>query len=310
MRVFLTGGTGAIGRHALSALLLAGHEVSVLARSVEKAGWVAALGARPVQVSLFDRVGLEEVIRGHEAVVNLATAIPPNSNFMKSRAWDMNDRIRIEGSSTLADAALAAGADRFIQESVVMLYSDGGDTWLDETAPTDNFPMARGNHAAEASARRFAASGGRGVVLRFGWFYGPGATHSEEFLDLARKWGVCIQLGRSSTYLSSTHVEDGGRAVTAALTAPSGTYNASDDEPLTKKAYADALAVATERNAYVRAPGSLALLLGDKTTSLTRSIRASNRLLKQVTGWAPVYRSAREGWIEMAGLNDARMSRN
>lgn len=301
MRVFLTGGTGAIGRHALGALILAGHEVTVLVRSAEKAEWVAALGASPVQVSLFDQVSLEEAMKGHEAVVNLATAIPPNSNFMKSSAWEMNDRIRIEGSTALVDAALAAGVKRFVQESVVMLYSDGGGNWLDETAPTDDFPMARGNHVAEASARRFAASGGKGVVLRFGWFYGPGATHSEEFLNMARKWGVCIQLGHSSTYLSSTHVEDGGRAVTAALYAPSGTYNASDDEPLTKKAYADALAAATGRKIYVRAPGSLALLLGEKTTSLTRSVRASNRLLREVTGWSPVYRSAREGWRAMAG---------
>jgi nucleoside-diphosphate-sugar epimerase len=302
MRVFLTGGTGAIGRHALTALLMAGHEVSVLVRSEEKAARVTRLGAQPVQVSLFDRAGLETAIRGHEAVVNLATAIPPNSDFMRPMAWEMNDRIRTEGSATLVDAALAAGALRFIQESVVMLYSDGGDVWLDESAPTDDFAMARGNHAAEASAHRFTKAGGTGVVLRFGWFYGPGATHSEEFLDLARRWGVCIQLGRNSTYLSSTHVEDGGRAVAAALGAPSGTYNASDDEPLTKKAYADALAAAAGRKAYVRAPGRLALLLGDKTTSLTRSVRASNLLLKEVTGWAPSYRSAREGWMQTAGI--------
>ncbi|MCB9972510.1 MAG: NAD(P)H-binding protein, partial [Hyphomonas sp.] len=155
MRVFLTGGTGAIGRHALTALLMAGHEVSVLVRSEEKAARVTRLGAQPVQVSLFDRAGLETAIRGHEAVVNLATAIPPNSDFMRPMAWEMNDRIRTEGSATLVDAALAAGALRFIQESVVMLYSDGGDVWLDESAPTDDFPMARGNHSAEASAHRF-----------------------------------------------------------------------------------------------------------------------------------------------------------
>src|SRR5215831_6373687 len=42
-------------------------------------------------------------------------------------------------------------------------------------------PMAQANLAAEVSANRFSTAGGAGVVLRFGWFYGPGARHSEEF---------------------------------------------------------------------------------------------------------------------------------
>jgi nucleoside-diphosphate-sugar epimerase len=58
--------------------------------------------------------------------------------------------------------------------------------------------MARANLAAEANANRFTAAGGVGVVLRFGWFYGPGATHSEEFFALARRH-VCISMGRPTT---------------------------------------------------------------------------------------------------------------
>ena len=122
-----------------------------------------------------------------------------------------------------------------------MLYPDRGSEWIDEDVPTDLFPMASGNLAAEANANRFSAAGGTGVVLRFGWFYGPGARHSEQILSLARRH-IGVVLGPPDGYLSSIHVADGGAAVAAALHIPAGTYNVVDDEPLTKREYADALA--------------------------------------------------------------------
>ena len=103
----------------------------------------------------------------HEAVVNLATAIPPTSKFMDTKAWADNVRVRIEGSAAIVDAAIEAGVSRVVQESVSMIYRDRGNAWIDEGSPTDNFPMAGPNHAAEASAHRFSAAGGLGVVLRF-----------------------------------------------------------------------------------------------------------------------------------------------
>lgn len=299
MRVFVTGGTGAIGRHAVPPLVTAGHEVSALARSDERADRLRRQGAVPVRVSLFDRPALAAALRGHDAVANLATALPATADFHKASAWAENNRIRSEGSATLVDAALAAGVPRFLQESVCMIYRDRGDQWIDETWPTDDFPAARSNLAAEASAHRFTAAGGAGVVLRFGWFYGSGATHSEAFLALARTRGICVMLGAPRGYVSSIHVADAGRAVAAALTVPAGTYNVVDDEPLTKRDYAGALAAAAGRRRCLRAPGRLALLLGDGTTSLTRSLRVANGRFRGASGWAPEYRSAREGWIAM-----------
>ena len=295
MRVFVLGGTGAIGRYAVAALVRAGHAVTALARTPERAALLGSQGAVPVTVSIFDRAGLREAFAGHDAVVNLATAIPKTSKFMRTKAWAANDRIRIEGSAAIVDGAIAAAVPRLVQESVSMLYRDGGQAWIDEECPTDRFPMARGNHAAEASANRFSAAGGAGVILRLGWFYGPGATHSEEFLALAR-WGICVMMGAPDGYVSSIHVADGGDAVAAALNVPAGTYNVVDDEPLTKRAYADALAAAAARTAWIRAPGRLARLLGDRSTSLTRSLRVSNARFRATSGWAPRFPSAREGW--------------
>jgi nucleoside-diphosphate-sugar epimerase len=295
VKVFVAGGTGAIGSHAVPALISAGHTVTALARSAEKAASVGELGAIPVRVSIFDRVALREAMVGHAAVVNLASAIPPMAKFMRTRAWRDNDRVRTEGSAAMVDAAIGAGVDRVVQESVCMLYPDRGAEWIDESVPTDRYPMAGANLAAEANAKRFSEAGGTGVVLRFGWFYGPGATHSEQLLALARRH-VCVQMGRADGYVSSIHVVDGGAGVAAALHAPEGTFNIVDDEPLTKRRYAEA----ARTRMWLRAPGRAALLLGDRSTSLTRSLRVSNTRFRAVTGWAPRYSSARDGWIATA----------
>ena len=299
MKVFVVGGTGAIRSYAVPALVRAGHDVTALARTSEKAALLRERGATPVTVSIFDRAALKDAFMNHHAIVNLATAIPPTTKFMGTRVWAANDRIRTEGSAAIVDAAFEAGVPRMVQESVCMLYRDQGNAWIDEDSPTDKFPMAHANHAAEASARRFSARGGQGVVLRFGWFYGPGARHSEEFLAMARR-RICVMMGPPDTYVSSIHVADGGAAVLAALTVPAATYNIVDDEPLTKRVYAGALAAAAGKRVCLRAPGRLALLLGNRSTSLTRSLRVSNARFRETSGWAPLYPSAREGLIAMA----------
>ncbi len=88
-----------------------------------------------------------------------------------------------------------------------MLYRDHEAEWIDEHAPVDHYPATVGNHAAEASTRRFAAAGGTGTVLRFGLFYGPGARHSEQMLALARRH-VALVLGPPDSYVSSIHLAE------------------------------------------------------------------------------------------------------
>jgi nucleoside-diphosphate-sugar epimerase len=305
MKVFVVGGTGAIGGHAVPALVRAAHTVTAVARTPEKAAQLSKQGASPITVSMFDRAALTEAFKGHDAVINIASAIPPTSKFMQTKAWADNDRVRKEGSAAIVDAAIAAGVGRVVQESVSMIYPDRGEAWIDEECAPDNFPMAQANLAAEASANRFSAAGGAGVVLRFGWFYGPGATHSEEFFAMARRH-IAIMMGPPNSYVSSIHVADGGAAVAAALAVPAGTYNVVDNEPLTKRRYADALSAAAGKVAWLRVPGRAALVLGDRSTSLTRSLRVSNARFREASGWTPMYPSAREGWIATAEALEKR----
>jgi nucleoside-diphosphate-sugar epimerase len=229
-------------------------------------------------------------------VVNVASAIPPMSRFLSKSAWRENDRVRVDGSATVVDAAMDAGVDRVIQESVCMLYRSQGDRSVDEQSPVDDYPMTRGNLAAEANNQRF---GGTGVVLRFGWFYGPGAAHSEQMFAQARRhFGLVV--GPAAAYQSVIHMTDAASAVVAALHAPAGIYNVVDNEPLTKRAFTQALASAAGTAMWVRGPGRAASLFGARLTSQTRSLRVTNAKFRNATGWSPRYPSAREGWLATA----------
>lgn len=298
MKVFVAGATGVIGRRAVEQLVAAGHEVTGLARSDEKARLLEGLGATPVRVSLFDPVALREAVVGHEAVVNLATKIPPVAQSALPWAWKENDRIRTEGSCNLVDAALAAGATRFVQESITFGYADRSEEWIDEESPMDVLPALESSRAAEEQTARFTAAGGTGVVLRFAMFYGAGADHTDTFFALARR-GLSPFPGRSGAYASLIHLDDAAAAAVAALDAPAGLYNVVDDEPLPRSEHDNVLAEAVGRRRLRRTPPVL-LRMGNKNAeSLMRSQRVSNRRFREVTGWRPRYPSVRQGWPQV-----------
>lgn len=93
MKVFVLGATGAIGGHAVPALVRAAHTVTALARTPEKAARLSQQGASPITVSMFDCTALTEAFKGHDAVVNLASAIPPTAKFLQTKSWTENDRV-------------------------------------------------------------------------------------------------------------------------------------------------------------------------------------------------------------------------
>jgi nucleoside-diphosphate-sugar epimerase len=302
MKVFVAGGTGAIGRYAVPALVGAGHDVTAVARTDRKAEALSAQGATPVRVSIFDAEALAPVMAGHDAVVNIATHVPPTRQAVRRSAWAEHDRIRREGSAALTAAALEAGVGRYVQEAIAFTYPDRGDEWIDEDVPFD-VPDPFGTAvAAEESVRRFTEAGGTGVVLRYGSFYGPGSEQTDVLVRLARRH-VGFLVGRPDESTSSIHVADAGRAAAAALSAPAGTYNGVDDEPLTKRAVAAAVGDAVGARPWVHVPGRLTPLVqrGQPSTALlARSHRVSNARFREATGWAPEYPSVREGYAELA----------
>jgi nucleoside-diphosphate-sugar epimerase len=303
MRVFVAGATGVVGRRAVSALITAGHEVTAAVRSPAKAALARSLGATPVEVGIFDADALRAAVAGHDAVCNLATHIPALARAADPRAWEENTRIRTEGSHNLVDAALAANASVFVQESIAFLYGDHGDEWLDAaTTPISDNRFAEPVRAAESEAKRFGDAGGRSVVLRFGLFLAP---DSEQMVTMARsaRRGISVYPGDSDGFLPSIHADDAASAVVAALTAPTGTYDVVDDEPLRRGDQRAALAAAVGRRRLLqmRAPKAVVGPLGD-------SQRVSNQRFRAVTSWSPSFRSARDAWpavLEAGGIEPA-----
>ncbi len=111
MHIFVTGATGVLGKAVVSRLLADGHAVCALSRSEANTEVLQRLGAKPVPADLFDAQALVQVLAGcqAEAILHLATSIPPMMQVGRRSAWLENDRIRREGARTLVEAALAAG---------------------------------------------------------------------------------------------------------------------------------------------------------------------------------------------------------
>ncbi len=95
------------------------------------------------------------------------------------------------------------------------------------------------------------------------------------------------------------HVDDAATAAVAALAAPSGVYDVVDDEPVTRRAYAAALASAAGRRRAVRVPGRLGRFAGPQGRATARSQRVSNRRFREATGWSPRWRSVAEGFATL-----------
>lgn len=296
MKVFVTGATGVVGLRAVPLMVQAGHEVTGVARTPEKAAALQRAGARPVRVDLFDADGVRRALAGHDAVVNLATHIPRSTaRMMLPWSWRENDRIRRQASAVLVDAALAAGAARFVQESFAPMYPDRGDQWIDEQVPPRPARYNRSTVDAERSAARFGEVGGAAVVLRFAAFYGPDAAHVPDLIRFTRM-GMMPLPGAADAYFSSVSHDDAASAAVAALAVEGGTYNVADDEPLRRAELGQVFAVGLGVAAPRPQPAWMARMMGSMGELLSRSLRVSNRKFRQASGWAPRHPSLREGW--------------
>jgi 2-alkyl-3-oxoalkanoate reductase len=295
MRIIMTGGTGVIGRRVVPLLLARGHEVTLATRrnSVRPKPSVV----RAVSVDLFNEASLVAAVRGHDAVINLATHMPSSSTQMLFRsAWRANDRIRRAGSRNLVEAALRSDVGCLVQESFAPTYPDRGDRWIDESVPLEPAAYNRTVLDAESSARQFSAAGRRGITLRFAAFYGPDSGPLKDLMRLLKK-GWAPLPGDPRGFMSSVSHDDAAAAVVAALGARPGEYNVVEDEPVRREEYANSLASLLGAPRPRFPPRWSTLLFGAVGQALARSLRISNRKLRDETGWAPIYPSVREGWV-------------
>ena len=308
--VFVTGPTGVLGRAAIPKLIAAGYRVHALSRSVANDCAIRELGAEPVRADLFAPATLATALSGADAVLHLATRIPPSAKLRRREAWADNDRIRAEGTRHLVSAALDAGVRTFVYPSFAFVYPDSGDDWIDAAttpaAPTENLGSTI---AAEQEVLRFAAAergapGRRGIALRMGALYGPDLPSMTEQLQLARR-GVSMFGAAPRAFTPTLWVDDAAAALVAALDrAATGIYDVVDDDPLRQQDLAAALANAVgRRRVFSPPPWAVRLAAGSAGEALLRSLRISNRRFREAAGWAPSVPNARIGLAMLANAH-------
>ena len=224
MSIFVTGVTGTLGCLVVERLVTAGHSVQALSRSPENERALRDLGATPRCVDLRDGMSIQRAVDGCHTILHLATKIPPAGSATQRGAWDENNWIRAEGTRVLVDKALAAGVTTFLYLSVCLTYVGWGSEWIETDAAIDDArsPVMTSTVIAEQEVERFAAAGGRGIVLRMGYFYGPRAPNTREAIGMAR-FGIAALLGPAGAYLPQIWVDDAASAVVAACdAAPAG----------------------------------------------------------------------------------------
>jgi nucleoside-diphosphate-sugar epimerase len=310
MKVFVAGASGAIGQPLVRQLVAAGHEVTGTTRREERAEEIRAAGATAVVCDVFDAPALEAAVKeaAPEVVVNQLTSLPQDYN-PRSLDYEPTNRVREEGGGNLMRAALAAGARRYVTQSIAFLYAPEGDWVKDEDArPFDDAPMPfqTGVRAMLAHEHEVLNTQGiEGLVLRYGQFYGPGTYYDHDgSIGKQVSKRMLPVIGPGTGVASFLHVEDAAGATIAALDhgAP-GVYNVTDDEPAPMTewlpAYAEVLGAKPPRHV----PTWLARLVGGKAAVQfgTQLRGASNAKAKRELGWHPRYPSWRQGFHEALG---------
>lgn len=313
MRVFVAGATGALGRRIVPLLLRHGHSVTAAGRSSTALRDLATAGATPAPLDLFDVPGVHRALVGQDAVINVATRVPSPTRMLLPGAWREMNRIRTHGSAIIVQAAIANGVERLIQESYAPIYPDSGDEWITERTPTIPARYNRSVADAERSALSLADAGVTGVILRFAMLYGPGDGFVGQVFNSVRK-GWSPFLGAPDGYLSVVTHADAATAALATLAVPAGIYNVVDDEPMTRQALVTSIAQLLGTNPPTFMPPWVARLGGSLGETLSRSLRISNRKLRDIASWSPTVPNARLGFeLALASENDtaqrARSSR-
>lgn len=308
MRVFVAGANGVLGRPVVRQLVAAGHEVTGTTRHEERIEEIRAAGATPVKCNVFQLPELHNAL--HEAqpevVVHLLTALPPRLDYRDKEALAPTNRVRSEGTRNLLAAAKAAGARRLVAESVAFFYAPQGDWVKDEEAPLFlDAPPPFGTAAsalAELERQVLEADRIEGIVLRYGWLYGPGTYYAADgsLTEDAHKRRMPV-VGKGTGTFSFVQVEDAASATVAAVErgAP-GAYNVVDDEPAPMHEWAPAFAAAVGAKKPFRVPTWLArFVAGPGAVAMATELRgASNAKAKRDLGWQPRYPSWRQGFVD------------
>ena len=309
MRVFVAGGTGVLGRRLVPQLVARGHQVTATTTSAAKLGLLAQLGADGVVMDGLDAVSVGEAVAKSQpdAIVHQMTAIsvahagkPDFRHF--DRWFATTSRLRTEGTDHLLAAAAAAGVSHFVAQGYASWNGIRQGGWVKtEEDPLDPLAGTAAQAGMEAigHVEDVVVKAG-GTVLRYGWFYGPGAI--DDLVEVVRKRQFPV-VGGGTGYSSWVHLDDAASATVLAVEQQvKGVFNIVDDEPAPASEWLPYLAKCAGAKPPMRVPTWLARLLAGQVavTMMTEGRGFSNAKAKAELGWELRYPSWRQGF--KAGL--------
>jgi nucleoside-diphosphate-sugar epimerase len=303
MRVFVAGGTGALGRRLVPQLVARGHEVTATTRSASKAGELQALGARPVVVDGLDGIAVGRAVAEAQpdAIVHQMTALAAAADLRRFDRWfATTNELRTTGTRHLLAAARASGVEKVVAQSYIgWNNSRSGGLVKTEDDPLDPEP-AKAQQQSMAAIRYLEKAVVdaplTGIVLRYGNFYGPGASESMVELVRARKMPI---VGKGTGVWSFIHLDDAATATVAAVERGSaGVYNVVDDDPAPVAEWLPHLAAAVGAKPPMRLPVWLARAAAGEVVVrwMTEGRGASNEKAKRELGWRPAWTTWRDGF--------------
>lgn len=318
MRIFVAGATGAVGQDLVPALVAAGHSVVGTTRSAAKADILRRLGAEPAIADGLDAASMGAAVSAAkpDVVVHQMTDLAAATDLRHfDRAFARTNELRTRGTDILLAAARETGARRFIAQSFCgWTFSRTGGTVKTETDELDPHPPQELRRTLEAirylERRVTASTTPEGIVLRYGFFYGPDTgTLSPAMIDQLRHRRVPVIGGGAGTW-SFIHTEDAAAATLAAIERgrAGNVYNIVDDHPAQVKDWLPALAELIGAKPPLHIPAWLGrLLAGEHMVAMMTEVRgASNAKARRELGWQPAKPSWREGFAELAPASAAQ----
>ena len=303
MRVFVTGATGALGRYLVPGLIAAGHQVTASTRTPGKVAQLRAAGAEPVVLDGLDREAVIAAVQAAapEVIVHQMTALAGMRSLRNpDKQFAATNELRTRGTDNLLAAAARAGARRVVAQGYAGAGPDKRSGPLKtETDPPDWRPIRSASRAFAAMRHveeTVPAGAPEGIVLRYGGFYGPGA--SDFLLEMLRKRQVPV-IGGGTGVWSFIEITDAAAATIAAVEhgAP-GLYNVVDDDPAPVAEWLPYLAKVAGAKPPLRLPAWLGRLLAGEfvVSQMTTSRGFSNEKARKELSWEPRYASWREGF--------------
>jgi nucleoside-diphosphate-sugar epimerase len=241
MRVLVAGATGAIGQPLVAALADRGHEVAGLTRDPDKADLLTGLGVRPVLADVLDREATAAAVleARPEVVVDQLTSLPRHyTPELMRAALAATGAVQTVGGDHVHAAGVEAGARRYVVQSGCYFYRPG-EGLADESEPwvEDAPPLVAATVEGLAARERRVLGPDRplpGVVLRYGFFQGPGTWfHPDGDVGAQVRAGRYPVLGTGRGRWSFVHVDDAVAATVAAVESDvTGAFNVCDDAPV------------------------------------------------------------------------------